>query len=81
MTVNKKGYGFVIFVVLYEILVCLMYALLFGYSPELEVDYNIGDLFLISGLTILAIVGTSFFIKDSALSILILPMQDLAGSH
>ena len=79
MTINKKGYGFVIFVVLYEILVCLIYALLFGYSPSLEVDYNVGDLFLISALTILALVGNSLLIKDLVSSTLTLLTQDLVG--
>ena len=61
-TFNKKGYGYVIAVLLYEILVCLIYGILFGYSDLLEAQQNLGNMLLISILTILAIVGKNEFI-------------------
>ena len=79
-TSNKKGFGYAIAAILYEVLVCLVYGLLFGYSDLLAAYEDVGNLFLVSALTILAIVGTAFLTKDSASSMPTSPMPALAES-
>ena len=46
----------------YEIAVCLLYGFFFNYDPNFKFEYQAGDVILVSGLALLAVVGSSLLI-------------------
>ena len=59
---SRKGIMIAITIFIYEIAVCLMYGLFFGYDPNFKFDYEAGDVILVSILALLAVIGNFIFI-------------------
>ena len=61
---NRIGISFIITAFFDQILVCLMYGLLYDFNPDVRSSQEFDDLLLISIMTILVIVGNSLLIQD-----------------
>ena len=56
-SVNKTGVSFIISMIFEQVMVCLLYGLLFDFNTDVRNSYDFDDLFLVSIMTILVLVG------------------------
>ena len=63
-SVNRIGISFIITAIFEQILVCLLYGLLFDFNSDVRNSHDLDDLLLVSIMTILVIVGNFTLMQD-----------------